>query len=166
MPSTPPTTPPIVPPTIAPTGPAARSPSRAPRSAPRSTLWAEADNGAIIAADRNNAAMVLRIILGLLFEHVARQPRHGRLVPVRNIRTREAWLMKKPSKTAAELEASIKVEMEDICDWPTDMIISVEPDGDSWKVVVMQEGSVDDADRREMVEQIAARLRSEYDLKG
>jgi hypothetical protein len=32
--------------------------------------------------------------------------------------------MKKPSKTAAELEASIKVEMEDICDWPTDMMIS------------------------------------------
>jgi hypothetical protein len=42
--------------------------------------------------------------------------------------------MKKPSKTAAELEASIKVEMEDICDWPTDMAISVQPDGDSWKV--------------------------------
>jgi hypothetical protein len=30
----------------------------------------------------------------------------------------------------------------------------------------MQEGSVDDADRREMVEQIAARLKGEYDLKG
>ena len=74
--------------------------------------------------------------------------------------------MKKPSKTAAELEASIKVEMEDISDWPTDMMISVQPDGDSWKVVVMQEGSVDDADRREMVEQIAARLRAEYDLKS
>jgi hypothetical protein len=73
--------------------------------------------------------------------------------------------MKKPSKTAAELEASIKVEMEDICDWPTDMTISVQPDGDSWKVVVMQEGSVNDADRREMVEQIAARLKGEYDLK-
>jgi hypothetical protein len=74
--------------------------------------------------------------------------------------------MKKPSKTAAELEASIKVEMEDICDWLTDMMISVQPDGDSWKVAVMQEGSVDDADRREMVEQIAARLKTEYDLKG
>ncbi|MGB8607532.1 hypothetical protein [Bradyrhizobium sp.] len=73
--------------------------------------------------------------------------------------------MKKPSKTAAELEASIKVEMEDICDWPTDMTISVQPDGDSWKVTVMQEGS-DDADRREMVEQIAARFKAEYDLKG
>ena len=74
--------------------------------------------------------------------------------------------MKKPSKTAAELEASIKVEMEGICDWPTDMAISVQPDGDSWKVTVMQEGSVDDADRREMVEQIAARLKGEYDLRG
>jgi hypothetical protein len=74
--------------------------------------------------------------------------------------------MKKASKTAAELEASIKVEMKDICDWPTDMMISVQPDGDSWKVTAMQEGSVDDADRREMVEQIAARLRAEYDLKG
>ncbi|KRQ95513.1 hypothetical protein CQ12_38680 [Bradyrhizobium jicamae] len=75
--------------------------------------------------------------------------------------------MKKPSKTAAELEASIKVEMEDICDWPTDMAISVQPDGDTWKVAVMQEGSVDDGNRRarEMVEQIAARLRTEYDLK-
>ena len=74
--------------------------------------------------------------------------------------------MKKASKTAAELEASIKVEMEDICDWPTDTTISVQPDGDSWKVAVMQEASVDDANRREMVEQIAARLKAEYDLKG
>jgi hypothetical protein len=74
--------------------------------------------------------------------------------------------MKKPSKTSAELEASIKVEMEDICEWPTDMTISVQPDGDSWKAAVMQEGSVDDTDRREMVEQIAARLKGEYDLKG
>jgi hypothetical protein len=45
-------------------------------------------------------------------------------------------------------------------------MISVQPDGDSWKVLVMQEGPVDDADRREMVEQIAARLKGEYDLKG
>jgi hypothetical protein len=56
--------------------------------------------------------------------------------------------------------------MEDISDWPTDMMISVQPDGDSWIVVVTQQGSADDADRREMIEQIAARLRSEYDLKS
>jgi hypothetical protein len=53
-----------------------------------------------------------------------------------------------------------------ICDWPTDMMISVQPDGDSWKVYVVQEGSGDDADRRQMFEQIAARLKAEYDLKG
>jgi hypothetical protein len=74
--------------------------------------------------------------------------------------------MKRPSKTAAELEASIRVEMEDICDWPTDLTISVQADGDSWTAKVMQEGSGDDADRREMIEQIAARLKAEYDLKG
>jgi hypothetical protein len=75
--------------------------------------------------------------------------------------------MKKPSKTAAELEASIKVEMEDICEWPTDMAISaVQPDGTAGKVMVEQEGPEDDTDRRENFEQIAARLKAEYDLKG
>jgi hypothetical protein len=83
----------------------------------------------------------------------------------RHAKTVDRCTMKKPSKTAAELEASIKVEMEDICDWPTDMTFSVQPDGDSWKVAILQEGSDDDADRREMIEQIAARLRTEYDLK-
>ena len=77
----------------------------------------------------------------------------------------ETCTMKKPSKTAAELEAAIKVEMEDICDWPTDIMISVQPDGDSWMARVVQDGSVDDADRRQMIEQIAARLKAEYDLK-
>jgi hypothetical protein len=84
------------------------------------------------------------------------------LVPIAR---RRDVAMKKPSKSAAELEASIKVEMEDICDYPTDMMISVQPDGDSWIVVITQEGSADDADRREMIEQIAARLKAEYDLK-
>jgi hypothetical protein len=69
--------------------------------------------------------------------------------------------MKKPSKTAAELEASIKVEMEDICDEPTDMPFSVQPDGDSWVVRVLQEGNVDDAERRDMLERIAARLNAD-----
>ncbi|WP_028167338.1 hypothetical protein [Bradyrhizobium elkanii] len=73
--------------------------------------------------------------------------------------------MKKPSKTAAELEASIKVEMEDICDEPTDTSFSVQPDGNSWKVRVLQQGNVDDAERRDMIERIAARLKAEYDLK-
>ena len=77
----------------------------------------------------------------------------------------ETYTMKKPSKTAAELEAAIKVEMEDICDWPTDIMISVQPDDDSWTARVAQGGSVDDADRRQMIEQIAARIKADYDLK-
>jgi hypothetical protein len=72
--------------------------------------------------------------------------------------------MKKPSKTAGELEASIRVEMEDICEWPTDMAISVHPDGDSWRVEVMQEVQ-QDTRQREMIFLIAERLRCEFDLK-
>jgi hypothetical protein len=72
--------------------------------------------------------------------------------------------MKKPSKTAGELEASIKVEMEDICEWPTDMAVSVHPDGDSWRVEVMQDG-LGDPRQREMIFLIAERLRCEFDLQ-
>ena len=73
--------------------------------------------------------------------------------------------MKKPSKTAAELEATIRVEMEQISDLPTDVAISVRPDGGSWKAVVMQEGGADESDRFEMIMLICDRLRSEFDLK-
>ncbi len=74
--------------------------------------------------------------------------------------------MKKPSKTAAELEAAIKLEMEDICEWPTDIALTVRPDGDTWKIVIMQDIPGDDRDRFEMISLIADRLRSQFDLKG
>jgi hypothetical protein len=74
--------------------------------------------------------------------------------------------MKKPSKTAAELEAAIKVQMEDICEQPTDIALSVQPDGDTWKVVVTQDIPKDDKDRFEMISLIADRLRSQFDLKA
>ena len=73
--------------------------------------------------------------------------------------------MKKPSKTAAELEATIRVEMEQISDLPTDVVTSVRPDGDSWKAVVMQEDGANESDRFEMIMLICDRLRSEFDLK-
>jgi hypothetical protein len=74
--------------------------------------------------------------------------------------------MKKPSKTAAELEASIKVEMEDICSWPTPVSVEVRPDGDSWKVVITQEGPAGDGEGFfEMILLIADRIRCQFDLK-
>lgn len=74
--------------------------------------------------------------------------------------------MKKPSKTAGELEAAIKVEMEDIGDGPTGVTVSVQPDGDTWKVVIMEDRPDVDPSRHDMIVLIADRLRSEFDLKG
>jgi hypothetical protein len=74
--------------------------------------------------------------------------------------------MKKPSKTAVELQAVVKLEMEDISEWPTDIAISVRPDGDTWKVVIMQDSPTDDRERFEMIMLIADGLRSQFDLSG
>ena len=65
--------------------------------------------------------------------------------------------LKKPAKTREELESAIRLEMEDICEWPTDLAISVAPHENTWKVVIMTEGP-QDADRCDMIETIADRL--------
>ena len=72
--------------------------------------------------------------------------------------------MKKPAKTREELESAIRVEMEDICEWPTGLAISVVPQEDSWKVMIMTEGP-QDAERSDIIETIVDRLRSQFDLK-
>jgi hypothetical protein len=74
--------------------------------------------------------------------------------------------LKKPAKTREELESAIRLEMEDISDWPTDLAISVVPHEDSWKVEIMRDELKQDADRSDMIEAIADRLRSQFDLKG
>ena len=73
--------------------------------------------------------------------------------------------MKKPAKTREELEAAIRLEMEDISELPTDLAISVVPHEDTWKVAIMTDGP-QDAGRSEMIEVIADRLRTQFDLKG
>jgi hypothetical protein len=73
--------------------------------------------------------------------------------------------LKKPAKTREELESAIRLEMEDICEWPTDLAISVAPQEDTWKVVIMTDGP-QDTDRCDMIETIADRLRTQFDLKG
>ena len=73
--------------------------------------------------------------------------------------------MKKPAKTREELEAAIRLEMEDISQLPTDLAISVVPCEDSWKVAIMTDGP-QDPERSGMIEAIADRLRGEFDLKS
>ena len=77
----------------------------------------------------------------------------------------KAISLKKPAKTREELEAAIRLEMEDISEGPTDLAISVVPHEDTWKVEIMK-GSKQDVDRSDMIEAIADRLRSQFDLKG
>ncbi|MGY4432821.1 hypothetical protein ACVWWO_005298 [Bradyrhizobium sp. F1.13.1] len=74
--------------------------------------------------------------------------------------------MKKPAKTREALEAAIRLEMEDISDWPTDLAISVVPHEDTWKVEIMRDGPQQEAGRSDMIEAIADRLRSQFDLKA
>ena len=71
---------------------------------------------------------------------------------------------RKPSKTAAQLEASIKLEMEDICIRLPNISMTVLPDGASWKVVFPKDIPVD-RDRFEAIMLISDRLRSQFDLK-
>ena len=73
--------------------------------------------------------------------------------------------LKKPAKTREELEAAIRLEMEDISQLPTDLAISVVPCEDSWKVAIMTDGP-QDPERSGMIEAIADRLRGQFDLKS
>ena len=73
--------------------------------------------------------------------------------------------MKKPAKTREELESAIRLEMEDICEWPTGLAISIVPHEDSWKVMIMTDGP-QDTERCGMIETIAERLRGQFDLRG
>jgi hypothetical protein len=73
--------------------------------------------------------------------------------------------LKKPAKTREELEAAIRLEMEDICEWPMGLAISVVPHEDSWKVVIMTDGP-QDADRCDMIETIAEQIAHPVRLEG
>lgn len=55
--------------------------------------------------------------------------------------------------------------MEDICEWPTGLAISVVPHEDSWKVVIMTDGP-QDVDRCDMIQSVADRLRGQFDLRS
>jgi hypothetical protein len=74
--------------------------------------------------------------------------------------------MEKPTKTAAELEALIRVEMEEIAAWPTDLAITVEPEVDTWKVNITNGKLKDDPRLTEMIHLVADHLRSEFNLKN
>jgi hypothetical protein len=68
----------------------------------------------------------------------------------------------RPLKTAV-LEAAIRREMEDSCQWLPSISVTVLPDGDSWKVVFPQHYPVD-RNHFETILLVSDRLRSQFDL--
>ena len=86
---------------------------------------------------------------------------------VSNLTSRSSQInLKKPAKTSEELESAIRLEMEDISEWPTDLAISVLPHEASWKVIITGERPGKDSDRCDMILSIADRLRCQLDLKS
>jgi hypothetical protein len=70
-------------------------------------------------------------------------------------------MMQKPTKKAAELEVMIRLEMEEICAWPTGLV-TVKPGG--WRVEIMGAKTQSLDDLREVIGLIADGFRIEYDL--
>ena len=70
--------------------------------------------------------------------------------------------MRKPRKSAFEIEALIKWELAEVRNFTPGMSIRVLPDGSTWKLIVT-EGSIS-AQRREIIELVGDRLRLKYDL--
>jgi hypothetical protein len=73
--------------------------------------------------------------------------------------------MNKPTKTKAELEALIRVEMERLCPMPYGTLVSVQPDAGTWRVAIVG-GASDDIDFFDIIHLVARRLRTEFDLEG
>jgi hypothetical protein len=73
--------------------------------------------------------------------------------------------MDKPTKTAAELEDMIRVEMARLCPMAYGTMVSVHPDASTWKVVVVRGGS-DHDDFFDIINLVARRLRTEFDLEA
>jgi len=72
--------------------------------------------------------------------------------------------MRKIAKSAAELEKMLQTEVEVVCAWPVDLLMAVEPDGDTWTVEIVGVRTPSHEDLREIARMIADIFKCEYDL--
>jgi hypothetical protein len=73
--------------------------------------------------------------------------------------------MSKPTKTTLQLEALIKREAAKTMSLPKDLIVTVWPDEDSWKVVCHSPNPRDDKECFVLIRKEADRLRLKFDLQ-
>jgi hypothetical protein len=72
--------------------------------------------------------------------------------------------MSKPKRTVLELEALIKTEVEKTMSMPKNLVLSVWPDTDGWKVVCHSPAPLEDRDCFELIRREADRLKQQFDL--
>jgi hypothetical protein len=72
--------------------------------------------------------------------------------------------MSKPKKTILQLETLIKKEAAKTMSLPNDLVVSIWPDADSWKVVCHSPHPVKDRECYELIRAEADRLKLKFDL--
>jgi hypothetical protein len=72
--------------------------------------------------------------------------------------------MSKPTKTTSQLETLVKREAAKAMSLPKNLVVSVWPDGDSWKVVCHSPNPRDDKECFELIRNEADRLKLKFDL--
>jgi hypothetical protein len=72
--------------------------------------------------------------------------------------------MSKPKKTMLQLEVLIKKEVAKTMPLPKNLVVSVWPDGDGWKVVCHSPNPLEDKECFELIRKEADRLKLKFDL--
>jgi hypothetical protein len=71
----------------------------------------------------------------------------------------------KPTKTILQLETLIKQEAAKTMSLPENLVVSVWPDGDGWKVVCHSPNPRDDKEYFELIRKEADRLKLKFNLR-
>lgn len=73
--------------------------------------------------------------------------------------------MSKPTKTTVQLETLVKREAAKTMPLPKNLVVSIWPDGDSWKVICHSPNPREDKEYFELIRTEAERLRLKFDLR-
>jgi len=73
--------------------------------------------------------------------------------------------MSKPTKTTLQLRTLVKQEAAKTMSLPGNLVVSVWPDGDSWKVVCHSPNPREDKECFELIRKEADRLKLKFDLR-
>jgi hypothetical protein len=73
--------------------------------------------------------------------------------------------MSRPTRTTAQLEILIRQEVAKTRSLPKNLIVSIWPDGDSWKVVCHSPNPREDKECFALIREEAVRLKAKFNLQ-